>query len=91
MGSLSIWHLIILLVIIMVLFGAGRIPRVMGDLAKGIKSFKAGMKDEEVAAEEPAKRVEGTTIDGKPTPAPTAPHAAPHPGPHHPESTAPKV
>jgi len=68
MGGLSLWHWIILLVIVMVLFGAGRIPRVMGDLAKGIKSFKAGMKDEEPAVDEPAKRVEaGATIEGKAT------------------------
>jgi sec-independent protein translocase protein TatA len=68
MGGLSLWHWIILLVIVMVLFGAGRIPRVMGDLAKGIKSFKAGMKDEEPAADEPPKRVEtGATIEGKAT------------------------
>ncbi len=69
MGQFSLWHWIIVLVIVMVLFGAGRIPRVMGDLAKGIKSFKAGMKDEAeggAAAEEPAKRVEtGATIEGK--------------------------
>ncbi len=82
MGSFSVWHLLIVLVIVMVLFGAGRIPRVMGDLAKGIKSFKAGMKDEEVAADEPAKRVETTTIDAKPAP-------APHP--QQPGSTAPKA
>jgi sec-independent protein translocase protein TatA len=84
MGGMSIWHWVILLVIVMVLFGAGRIPRVMGDLAKGIKSFKAGMKDEEVAAaDDPAKRVEGTTIDAKPgSPA----GAAQQPG-----STAPKA
>jgi sec-independent protein translocase protein TatA len=70
MGGMSLWHWIIVLVIVMVLFGAGRIPRVMGDLAKGIKSFKAGMKDEELAgaADDPAKRVEsGATIEGKAT------------------------
>ena len=50
MGGMSIWHWVILLVIIMVLFGAGRIPRVMGDLAKGIKSFKAGLKDDDTAS-----------------------------------------
>ncbi|MBV8169532.1 MAG: twin-arginine translocase TatA/TatE family subunit [Alphaproteobacteria bacterium] len=80
MGGMSVWHWIIVLVIVMVLFGAGRIPRVMGDLAKGIKSFKAGMKDEEVASDEAAKRVEGTTLDAKP---------APHP--QQPGSTAPKA
>jgi sec-independent protein translocase protein TatA len=76
MGEMSLWHWIIVLVIVMVLFGVGRIPRVMGDLAKGIKSFKAGMKDEEVAGDEPAKRLEaGTTIDGKATHHTEAPKA----------------
>jgi sec-independent protein translocase protein TatA len=76
MGEMSLWHWIIVLVIVMVLFGAGRIPRVMGDLAKGIKSFKAGMKDEEVAGDGPAKRLEsGTTIDGKATHHTEAPKA----------------
>jgi sec-independent protein translocase protein TatA len=76
MGEMSLWHWIIVLVIVMVLFGAGRIPRVMGDLAKGIKSFKAGMKGEEVAGDEPAKRLEsGTTIDGKATHHTEAPKA----------------
>ena len=66
MGGMSLWHWIIVLVIVMLLFGAGRIPRVMGDLAKGIKSFKAGMKDDEPASDEAQKRVEsGTTIEGK--------------------------
>jgi sec-independent protein translocase protein TatA len=76
MGGMSLWHWIIVLVIVMVLFGAGRIPRVMGDLAKGIKSFKAGMKDEEVASDEPTKRVEsGATIEGKATHPTEAPKA----------------
>ena len=48
MGSLSIWHWLIVLVVVMVLFGGGgKIPRIMGDVAKGIKSFKSNMKDEE--------------------------------------------
>lgn len=44
--GLSIWHILIVLLIVLVLFGAGKLPRVMGDLAKGIKSFKEGLKDE---------------------------------------------
>ena len=69
MGSLSIWHLVIVLAVVMVLFGGrGKISSLMGDLGKGIKSFKAGIKDEEVAADEAAKRVEtGHTIEGKAT------------------------
>ena len=45
--GISIWQIVLVLVIILILFGAGKIPRVMGDVAKGIKSFKAGMKQGE--------------------------------------------
>src|SRR6202048_4376483 len=47
MGSFSLMHWIVVLAIILILFGAGTLPRVMGDFAKGIKAFKAGMKEEE--------------------------------------------
>jgi len=40
-------QLIIVLVIVLLLFGRNKIPQLMGDVAKGIKSFKKGMKDEE--------------------------------------------
>ena len=49
--GISIWQIVLVLVIILILFGAGKIPRVMGDIAKGIKSFKAGMKEGEDAEE----------------------------------------
>ena len=45
--GLSTSHLIIVLLIVLVLFGAGKIPKIMGDLAKGVKAFKDGMKDED--------------------------------------------
>ncbi len=57
MGTFSIWHWIIVLVVVLLLFGRGKIPELMGDVAKGIKSFKKGMSEEEAAAEE-AKTVE---------------------------------
>lgn len=47
MGSFSLMHWIVVLLLVLLLFGAGKLPGVMGDLAKGIKSFKAGMKDED--------------------------------------------
>jgi sec-independent protein translocase protein TatA len=47
MGFTSAWHWIIVLLIVVILFGAGKIPRLMGDVAKGIKSFKACLKDED--------------------------------------------
>lgn len=43
---LSISHLIVVLVIILVLFGAGKLPNVMGDIGKGIKNFRKNIKDE---------------------------------------------
>ena len=47
--GLSFWHLLVVLVVILIFFGAGKLPRVMGDLGKGIRSFKAGLdgKDDE--------------------------------------------
>ena len=64
--GISIWQIVLVLAIILILFGAGKIPRVMGDVAKGIKSFKAGMKEgeneeieasaEEVVSSKKAKR-----------------------------------
>ncbi|HYZ42233.1 MAG TPA: twin-arginine translocase TatA/TatE family subunit [Stellaceae bacterium] len=49
MGSFSLMHWIVVLAIILILFGAGKLPRVMGDFAKGIKAFKAGMKEDDEA------------------------------------------
>lgn len=50
MGSISIWHWLIVLVIVLVLFGKNKIPGLMGDVAKGITAFKKGLKDEDTAA-----------------------------------------
>lgn len=62
MGSLSIWHWLIVLVIVLLLFGKGKISDVMGDMAKGVKSFKKGLADDDETPAKPA----GTTIDHKP-------------------------
>ena len=50
MGSFSLMHWVVVLFIILIIFGAGKLPRVMGDFAKGIKAFKSGMKEEDEAA-----------------------------------------
>ena len=47
MGSLSIWHWALVILVVMLLFGRGKISDLMGDVAKGINSFKKGLKDEE--------------------------------------------
>jgi sec-independent protein translocase protein TatA len=55
MGGLSIWHWLIFLVVALLLFGgSGKISSIMGDVAKGIKSFKKGMAEEDAAAPAPA-------------------------------------
>ena len=46
MGSFSIWHLLILAIVVFLLFGRGKVSDLMGDVAKGIKNFREGMKDE---------------------------------------------
>lgn len=50
MGSFSIWHWLIVLVIVLLLFGAGKIPALAGDLASGVRSFKKGLRDDEPSA-----------------------------------------
>jgi sec-independent protein translocase protein TatA len=48
MGTFSIWHWLILLVVVLVLFGgSNKISNMMGDVAKGIKSFKRGLQDDD--------------------------------------------
>ena len=64
MGGLSIWHWLVVGVIILLLFGKGRFSDMMGDVAKGIKSFKKGMAEED-DSHAPPRRLEGDrTVDG---------------------------
>lgn len=55
--GLSVWQIAIIAVVILVLFGRGRISEMMGDFGKGISSFKKGMNEEPPAPAEPAKRL----------------------------------
>src|SRR5262245_58129570 len=77
MGSLSIWHWLIFLVVALLLFGgSGKISSIMGDVAKGIKSFKKGMTEDETTAapapaQDPFKKEEPKAIDGAARPAAT--------------------
>ena len=84
MGGFSIWHWLIVGIIILLLFGKGRFSEMMGDVAKGLKSFKKGMTEED-EDELPPRRIEGSaqtvatseppvatpTATVAPTPAPT--------------------
>lgn len=72
---MSTWHLLLLALVVLLLFGgSGKISSIMGDFAKGIKSFKKGLSDEDEAAKQPAEpartiehRVETAAKTGEPT------------------------
>lgn len=54
--GISLWQVLIVVVLVFLLFGAGRLPRVMEDIAKGIKSFKKGIADDSSDTEKPTKK-----------------------------------
>ena len=64
--SIGPWQIIIVVLLIVLLFGAGKIPRLAGDVAKGIKTFKKGMAEDEGKA-----TVDDTTKEIDVTPAAT--------------------
>lgn len=70
MGSFSIWHWLVVGILVLLLFGKGRFSDMMGDVAKGIKSFKKGMAEDDAPPPSPRQ------IDGQrspeATPTPTA-------------------
>jgi sec-independent protein translocase protein TatA len=77
MGSLSIWHWIIVLAVGLLLFGGrGKISDLMGDFAKGIKAFKKGLTDEDKPETEAIKSEPMKTIDQPPPSAGGAPVAS---------------
>ena len=52
MGTFSIWHWLIVLAVVLILFGGkGKISQLMGDVGKGLKAFKKGMNQEEKLAD----------------------------------------
>ncbi len=55
MGGFSIWHWLIVGILVLLLFGRGKFSGMMGDVAKGIKEFKKGMAEEDEAAKTPPK------------------------------------
>jgi sec-independent protein translocase protein TatA len=68
MGSLSIWHWMIVLLVVLLLFGSGKVSTLMGDFAKGIKSFKKNMAEEEdssmaASADRPSGSIPGPGVN----------------------------
>lgn len=77
MGSFSIWHWLLVAVVIILLFGAKKVPSAMGDLAKGIKAFKRGLNDDSDAPAAAAPAPAPTPVTQAQTGAPTQPAAQP--------------
>ena len=80
MGEFSIWHWLVVLLVVMLLFGGGKVSGLMGDLAKGIKAFKKTMaEDEPPSASAPvaAPKLEANAAPAAPPPPPAAAETAP--------------
>lgn len=58
--GISIWHILVVVIVVFLLFGKGRVSGMMEDLAKGIKSFKKGMADDD---DTPPKRITDTRVE----------------------------
>jgi sec-independent protein translocase protein TatA len=67
MGGLSIWHILVVGILVVLLFGRGKISELMGDVAKGIKSFRKGMSEDDQPPEKP-KSIPDATREQSPAP-----------------------
>jgi len=65
MGSFSIWHWLIVLVIVMLIFGTKKLRNMGADLGGAVRGFKEGMRDGDKADSSPAPQVTGKTIEGE--------------------------
>jgi sec-independent protein translocase protein TatA len=90
MGTFSIWHWLVVLLVVLLLFGSGKISGLMGDLAKGIKSFRQNMREDEdkdasmaadaqPAAQQPAGSLASPAQPGQPAQGQPAQGAAQNP------------
>ena len=70
MGSMSMWHWIVVIGVVLLLFGRGKISELMGDVAQGIKAFKKGMKDDDTALDskplDPVKSIDHNSASSAP-------------------------
>ena len=67
MGSFSIWHWMVVLLVVLLLFGGGKVSSLMGDFAKGIKSFKKNMAEDDASMEATAEKPTGSISAPNPT------------------------
>ena len=66
MGGLSIWHVLIVGLLFVLLFGKGKVSDLMGDVAKGIKSFKKGLAEDDDEPSRPAASPPPPVVDHRP-------------------------
>ena len=74
MGGFSLWHILILALLVLLLFGGNRFSAMMGDVAKGLKNFKQGLSEDDKPAETkqlPQQPQQPIDITPKPDQAPT--------------------
>lgn len=71
MGGFSLWHWLIVLLVVLILFGRGRVSEIMGDFGKGIKSFKKGLNEEDQPASPPPPAAQIPAPDASPAPGAT--------------------
>jgi sec-independent protein translocase protein TatA len=90
MGSFSLWHWLVVIILVLLLFGRGRISEMMGDIGKGLKSFKQGIAEDDTPAAKPPEQRRlppdqpiDVTPEARPTADPTVP---PPPGDSTPRS-----
>ena len=76
MGGFSIWHWLIVGIVILLLFGKGRFSDMMGDVAKGLKSFKKGISEDDEQAAAQRRISEERVIEQPPASGPAAPAPA---------------
>ncbi len=67
MGTFSIWHWLVVLAIVLVIFGTKKLRNIGSDLGGAIKNFKEGMKTEDEKKPEDTKKIEGKVVEGQVT------------------------
>lgn len=66
MGTFSLWHWIVVIIVVLLFFGRGKISELMGDMAQGIKAFKKGMAEDDTAkSDKPAEPMKTINADLK--------------------------
>jgi len=67
MGSLSIWHWLIVLLVVVLVFGTKKLANIGSDMGKAVKGFKEGMKSDEDKPEgtPPSQQISGQTVEGE--------------------------